>query len=241
MSDQIPVAFQDIFTTEEYSSEDTYISEYFENHDVDFSTMIKIDEDNNKSYLELEDITDNSTSNSISQSYFYKVSNDFQESSQNFENTEQKNKIANDPPPDIKNPKYITLMNQSFFQCGSGIHYVRNDQTSFLNFPRQVAPRRGKKNYGNGPEVRNMKIKYPHYKEPYDKCKIYIGFKMPSISFLKELGKDYNISFSQSIKNKIMPKFKRDHTRNYGLAIWFFEDIIHIIEPWLISAKNFNK
>lgn len=92
-------------------------------------------------------------------------------------------------------------------------------------------------NYGNGPEIRKLK-KFRHYKEPFENCSVYIALGRPSKDFFTNLGAEYNKHFELYIITGKLPKFRRDHKRNFGLAVWFFEDIFHFIYPWL-KERNF--
>lgn len=154
------------------------------------------------------------------------------------------------------------LMNQQFvfsgasnFNLGAPPNYTRNLTTvpqaglqnnPYLpqNYPSLIYPISSGINrkyiYGKGCEVQKMTKKYSNYKKNYKDCQVYKGFNMPNKEFLINLGKDYNIQYQKSIKYKRMPKFKRDFGRNKGLAVWFFEDILPTIRPWLVEAKNFQ-
>ena len=93
--------------------------------------------------------------------------------------------------------------------------------------------------YGKGCEAQKLAKNYPRYQEDYKNCQVYIGFNKPDQSFYVNLGEEYNIRYQKLIKCKRMPKFNRDIKRNMGLAVWFFEDLLPDIRPWLVEAKNF--
>lgn len=97
-------------------------------------------------------------------------------------------------------------------------------------------------NYGYGPEFEKLK-KMPHYRQPYVNCPVYHALGRPSKDFMNKLGDEYNKFFHIYILSRKMPKFNRNHKRNLGLAVWFFEDIFPMIYPWLKARGfiNFNK
>lgn len=131
-----------------------------------------------------------------------------------------------------QNYQYISEISQSNIQ--RDLNSIAISTT--LNQRKKKMTRR----HGEGPEVEKMIKKYQHFRESFDNCKIYNGFKRPEKQFFVNLGLEYNLFFKEMIKRKKMPKFKRDHQRNMGLAIWFFEDNLPIIYNWLVSTQNFQ-
>lgn len=91
-------------------------------------------------------------------------------------------------------------------------------------------------NYGKGPEFEKLN-KYMHYKQPYEKCHAYLALGKPNKLFFNKLGEEYNKDFKLFILSKMLPKFTRNHKRNFGLAVWFFEDLFPFIYPWLKEKR----
>lgn len=106
-------------------------------------------------------------------------------------------------------------------------------------FRENVLPKKksiARTNYGSGPEIEKLK-KFRHYKEPFENCAVYIALGRPAKNFFTKLGAEYNKQFELYIITGKLPKFRRDHKRNFGLAVWFFEDIYQFIYPWLKEKK----
>ena len=89
--------------------------------------------------------------------------------------------------------------------------------------------------YHKGKEANYLKQKFSYYGVPYKHCELYRRLIKTDKKFILEIGEEYNKHFSESIKSKAIPKFKRAHRRNVGLAIWLFQDNIKFVFPWLQS------
>lgn len=91
---------------------------------------------------------------------------------------------------------------------------------------------------GLGEETKKMK-ENRDYRVPYCNCIVYPLLKTLKNEGLKKLGEKYNESFKKEIKERKLPKFGRTEKRNKGIAIWFFEHLIHVIYGWLqIEIQN---
>lgn len=86
--------------------------------------------------------------------------------------------------------------------------------------------------YGKGPEIKRMMM-LPHFRQPVANLEMFHYLGKLEKNEINDLGSKYNIQFQEEIKGKNYPRFKREHKRNKNLAIWFFEDIKHLIIPWL--------
>lgn len=95
--------------------------------------------------------------------------------------------------------------------------------------------------YGHGIETEKLK-RYENYNKPFENCAFYkaIQRKIQGNKYKDEviiIGKKYNKDFKEQIKNKTLPKFKRDFARNLGLAVWFFEELTPYIYHWMINEN----
>ena len=126
------------------------------------------------------------------------------------------------------------LNNTSIFNIEKGLDSKKKDKS------KKRSSNKKKDIIVNGPEVKKMKANCSHYNENFLECKVYKGSKEKNHKFFNQLGSEYNNHFKEMIKYKEMPKFTRYHKRNFGLAVWFFEDNLPKIYNWLVSSESFS-
>ena len=110
---------------------------------------------------------------------------------------------------------------------------------SYIEINRQSNSR--SMSYTNGNETQHL-VRYEHYNEPFENCEFFKSIKQKNQcnkykEKINQIGEKYNNDFRNQIKNRTLPKFKRDFKRNLGLAVWFFEEIAPSIYPWLINEN----
>ena len=96
--------------------------------------------------------------------------------------------------------------------------------------------------YKNGDEAQKLKKKYVHYNQPYKHCQFFQAIKTKTKDKVKdkvnEIGEKYNKEYEVLISEKKMPNFGRDLKRNLGLSVWFFQDLMPYIYPWIYEKIN---
>ena len=74
---------------------------------------------------------------------------------------------------------------------------------------------------------------YRHFREDYTNCAIFKILGCPKQSLIKKIGREYNIYYKSLIQLKVLPKFLRDYSRLMSLSVWFLQDNINFVIPFL--------
>lgn len=131
------------------------------------------------------------------------------------------------------NAQGADMLSIKYQTINSNLQIIKGNQPNKIIINTNEKKRKTRENYGNGPESEYLKKNFPHYKEPYSNCDVFIRLGKPNKKSMISLGEQYNDKFKKEIKSNLLPEFSRYHKRNYGIAVWFFQDIFNYIFPWL--------
>lgn len=108
-----------------------------------------------------------------------------------------------------------------------------SDETTNIQSNEQNNRSKNKKlKSGKYREAHKLEI-YQHYKDNYKNKTIYQMLGCPKKNVIDEIGKEYNAYYRSYIKLKLLPKFKRSHSRLISLGVGFLQDNINIVIPFL--------